>query len=71
MVVKTDSEYVAFQLLDRVKYLQSALNHAEKIMHSFERENERLKDILNSLMSEKNESYSLCGEGLDEQTYLL
>ncbi len=71
MVVKTDSEYVASQLLDRVKYLQKALNHAEEIMHSFEQENERLKDVLNSLTSENNESYSSCGEGINGQTYLL
>lgn len=70
MVVKTDSEYMADELMNRVRHLQKALNQAEQIIHACEKENENLKDVLNSLTS-KNGSYVSCVEGFNGQTYLL
>ena len=71
MVVKTDSEYMAHELMNRVRHLHKALNQAEQIIQTLESENQRLKDVLISLTSENNESYVLCGEDTNEQTYLL
>lgn len=66
MVVRTLSEIMNEQLIDRVKSLQNALNHAERIINTMERENERLKDVLNSLTSENNEGYVLDSEAFNE-----
>ena len=66
MVVKTANEYMTLDLVKRIQYLQEALNHAEKIMHTFEEENNRLKDALISLASENNEGYVLDSEAFNE-----
>lgn len=66
MVVKTIMEYMNDQLTDRIQVLQKALNHAEQIMLTLERENERLKDVLASLASENNEGYVLDSEAFNE-----
>ena len=57
MVVKTLAEYVNSQLYDRIHILQDALNQAEKIIATLEKENKRLTDVLINLTSENNEGY--------------
>lgn len=66
MVVRTLTEYMNDKLADRVSALQKALNQAEKIMNSLERENQRLKDVLANLASENNEGYILDSEAFNE-----
>lgn len=66
MVIKTLSEIMNEQLLDRVRTLQHALNHAEKIINVMEKENQRLQDILNNLVSENSEGYILDNEAFNE-----
>lgn len=66
MVVKTAAEYMTYQLADRVKVLQQALNQAEKIMNSLEQENQRLKDALTNLASADNTGYVLDSEAFNE-----
>ena len=66
MVVRTATEYMNDQLANRVKSLQKALNQAEKIMNTLEIENQRLKDVLNSLTSENNQGYTLNSEIFNE-----
>jgi cell fate (sporulation/competence/biofilm development) regulator YlbF (YheA/YmcA/DUF963 family) len=69
MVVKTLTEIMNEQLVDRIRTLQNALNHAEKIMSMMEKENQRLQDVLNSLASENNEGYVLDSEAFNEPLY--
>lgn len=69
MVVRTITEYMNDQLADRVNILQKALNQAEKIMNSLEKENQRLKDALTNLASENNQGYALDSETFDEQMF--
>ena len=57
MVVKTLAEYVNSQLSDRIHTLQDALNQAEKIIATLEKENKRLTDVLINLTSENNQGY--------------
>jgi small-conductance mechanosensitive channel len=71
MVVKTASEYIADQLIDRIRQLQTALNQAEEIMMSLEQENKRLKDALIGLASENKEGYVLNGEAFDEPVFAI
>lgn len=66
MVVKTIAEYMNDKLAERVSTLQRALNEAEKIMNSLEKENQRLKDVLANLASENNEGYILDSESFNE-----
>jgi peptidoglycan hydrolase CwlO-like protein len=66
MVVRTATEYMNYQLANRVKSLQKALNQAEKIMNSLESENQRLKDALANLASENNQGYILDSEAFNE-----
>ena len=66
MVVRTATEYMNYQLANRVKSLQKALNQAEKIMNSLESENQRLKDALANLASENNQGYILHSENFNE-----
>lgn len=69
MVVKTAAEYMTDQLADRVKILQKALNQAEQIMFSLEKENQRLKDALTNLASENNTGYVLDSEAFNEPVF--
>jgi hypothetical protein len=69
MVVRTAVEYMNDQLADRVKMLQKALNQAEKIITTLERENNNLKDVLNNLTSENNEGYVLDSEAFNEPVF--
>jgi ABC-type transporter Mla subunit MlaD len=71
MVVKTANEYIIEQLAGRIRHLQDALNQAEKIVHILEKENEKLKDVLTSLASEKNEGYVLNSETFDEPVFTI
>ena len=66
MVVRTATEYMNDQLAKRVKSLQKALNQAEKIMNTLEKENQRLKDVLANLTSENNQGYILDSEAFNE-----
>jgi cell division protein FtsB len=66
MVVRTATEYMNDQLANRVKSLQKALNQAEKIMNTLEKENQRLKDVLANLTSENNQGYILDSEAFNE-----
>jgi len=66
MVVRTLTEYMNDKLADRVSTLQRALNQAEKIMNSLEKENQRLKDVLANLASENNQGYILDSEAFNE-----
>lgn len=59
MVVQTANEYLASELVNRVKYLQEAINQAEKIIFSLENENKRLQDVLNGLTSICNEDHAI------------
>lgn len=54
MVVKHLQEYMTDNLIDRVQALQNALNQAENIMITLEKENTRLKYALASLTSDNN-----------------
>lgn len=65
MVVKTSNEYITEQLAKRIRSLQDALNQAEQIIHSLEKENTRLKDVLTNLAS-NNEGYVLDSEAFNE-----
>lgn len=65
MVVKTANEYITEQLASRVRYLQEALYQAETIIHTLEKENQRLHDVLVSLAS-NNEGYVLDSEAFNE-----
>ena len=69
MVVRTATEYMNDQLADRVKMLQKALNQAEKIITTLEKENNNLKDVLNNLTSENNEGYVLDSEAFNEPVF--
>jgi peptidoglycan hydrolase CwlO-like protein len=69
MVVRTITEYMNDKLADRVATLQKALNQAEKIMNSLEQENQRLKDVLDSLASENNQGYILDNEAFNEPMF--
>jgi cell shape-determining protein MreC len=66
MVVKTITEYMNDQLINRVHDLNEALNSAERIINVLEEENQRLKDALNSLASKNNEDYVLDSEAFNE-----
>ena len=66
MVVRTAVEYMNDQLADRVKILQKALNQAEKIITTLEKENNNLKDALANLASENNQGYILDSEAFNE-----
>lgn len=69
MVVRTATEYMNDQLADRVKMLQKALNQAEKIITTLEKENNNLKDALSNLASENNEGYMLHSEAFNEPVF--
>ena len=69
MVVRTVTEYMNEQLADRVKLLQKALNSAENIINTLEKENQRLKDVLANLASENNEGYILDSEAFNEPVF--
>ena len=69
MVVRTITEYMNDQLADRVKLLQKALNSAENIINTLEKENQRLKDVLANLASENNEGYILDSETFNEPMF--
>jgi hypothetical protein len=69
MVVRTITEYMNDQLADRVKLLQKALNSAENIINTLEKENQRLKDVLTGLASENNEDYVLDSEAFNEPMF--
>ena len=69
MVVKTVTEYMNDQLADRVKLLQKALNTAENIINTLDKENQRLKDVLANLTSENNEGYILDSETFNEPMF--
>jgi ABC-type transporter Mla subunit MlaD len=69
MVVRTAVEFMNDQLADRVKMLQKALNQAEKIITTLEKENNNLKDVLNNLTSENNEGYVLDSEAFNEPVF--
>jgi len=66
MVVKTANEYMADELLNRVKHLQKALFQAEKIISSLEQENNNLKNVLNNLTCINKEDYGLSKEIFNE-----
>ena len=66
MVVKTITEYMNDQLINRVHDLNEALNSAERIINVLEEENQRLTDALNSLASKNNEDYVLDSEAFNE-----
>jgi cell shape-determining protein MreC len=66
MVVKTITEYMNDQLINRLHDLNEALNSAERIINVLEEENQRLKDALNSLASKNNEDYVLDSEAFNE-----
>jgi ABC-type transporter Mla subunit MlaD len=66
MVVKTAVEYINDQLANRVRQLQEALNKAEQIINTLDKENQRLKDALVSLASENNEGYVLHDENFND-----
>jgi hypothetical protein len=66
MVVKTADFYMAGEFINRIRYLQKALNQAEEIINVLEQENNRLKDVLISLASENNEGYVLDSEAFNE-----
>ena len=69
MVVRTAVEFMNDQLADRVKMLQKALNQAEKIITTLEKENNNLKDVLNNLTSENNQDYILDSEAFNEPVF--
>lgn len=71
MVVRTITEYMNDQLINRVKTLNSALNQAETIINALERENTRLKDALNNLASENNEDYTIHSEAFNEPVFTI
>lgn len=64
MVVRSMNSYVADELAVKVKYLQSALTQAERIIHILEVENHRLKDVLINLASENNTDLVLDSEAI-------
>lgn len=64
MVVRSMNSYVADELANKVKYLQSALSQAESIINTLEIENHRLKDVLINLTSENNTDLVLDSEAL-------
>jgi hypothetical protein len=69
MVVRTAVEFMNDQLADRVKVLQKALNQAENIITTLEKENNNLKDVLNNLTSENKEDYMLNSEAFNEPVF--
>jgi len=69
MVVKTANEYMAGEFINRIRYLQKALNEAELIMRKLEEENTRLKDVFNSLASENKEGYAIDSEAVNEPVF--
>lgn len=69
MVVRTAVEYMNDQLAERVKVLHKALNQAEKIITTLEKENNKLKDVLNNLTSKNNEGYMLHSEAFNEPVF--
>jgi hypothetical protein len=71
MVVRTATEYMNDQLADRLKILQKALNSAENIINTLEKENQRLKDVLSSLTSENNQDYALTSEAFNEPMFTI
>lgn len=64
MVVRSMNSYVADELANKVKYLQSALSQAENIINTLEIENHRLKDVLINLASENNTDLVLDSEAV-------
>lgn len=64
MVVRSMNSYVADELANKVKYLQSALSQAESIINTLEIENHRLKDVLINLASENNTDLVLDSEAV-------
>lgn len=64
MVVRSMNSYVADELANKVKYLQSALTQAENIINTLEVENHRLKDVLINLASENNTDLVLDSEAV-------
>lgn len=64
MVVKTMNIYVADELANKVKHLQSALYSAKSIIEALETENKRLQDVLISLASENNGDLVLDSEAI-------
>ena len=58
------NSYVSDELAVKVKYLQSALTQAERIIHTLEVENHRLKDVLINLASENNTDLVLDSEAI-------
>lgn len=56
---------INIELINRIKYLQKALYQAETIIHTLEKENQRLHDVLISLAS-NNEGYVLDSEAFNE-----
>lgn len=64
MVVRSMNSYVADELANKVKHLQSALTQAENIINILEAENHRLKDVLINLASENNTDLVLDSEAV-------
>ena len=64
MVVRSMNSYVADELANKVKHLQSALTQAERIIHTLEIENHRLQDVLINLASENNTDLVLDSEAI-------
>jgi len=54
--------YVADELSNKVFHLGKALNQAQKMIEILEKENQNLKDALNSLASKNKEDYLECQE---------
>jgi len=65
MVKKTPNEFIADELAFKVKQLYKALNQAEDIILKLEIENEKLKDVLNSLTSLNKEGYHFVSESVN------
>ena len=64
MVVKSMNSYVADELANKVKHLQTALNQAQSIINTLETENHRLQDVLINLTSENNTDLVLDSEAI-------
>lgn len=67
MVIKTAIEYMNENFADRISVLHLALNQAEQIIITLEKENKRLMDVINSLTSNNGEGYVLDSEAFNEQ----
>lgn len=64
MVVRSMNSYVADELANKVKHLQSALSQAESIINTLETENHRLQDVLINLASKNNTDLILDSEAV-------